>query len=209
MRLSQNCDACYLFIDVSSWENDLASRNSEIWSHHFEMLSYQCELQSYIYEMLSYIEINDQVIVFLIRMTNSERKNLVSRHNIPITIYIFVFLFMQSLKSRVLHYLWEISQIVLSSASCDLFEETQIETNTTWYDWSFIHPGFVSRYVKGYPPNSPYIGSSPTLCHLLAEKAPFCCLRLDQVGSRFSFNLVTQLHAASIISLPLLSLPFT
>lgn len=39
-----------------------------------------------------------------------------------------------------------------------------------------------SRYVKGYPPNSPYIGSSPTLCHLLPEKAPFCCLRLDKVG---------------------------
>lgn len=38
-----------------------------------------------------------------------------------------------------------------------------------------------SRYVKGYPPNSPYIGSSPTLCHLLPVKAPFCCLRLDKV----------------------------
>lgn len=59
--------------------------------------------------------------------------------------------------------------------------------------------GFVARYVKGYPPNSPYIGSSPTLCHLLAEKAPFCCLRLDQVGSRCSSNLVTQLLTAFII----------
>ncbi|XP_058148933.2 potassium channel subfamily T member 1, partial [Dasypus novemcinctus] len=36
------------------------------------------------------------------------------------------------------------------------------------------------EYVKGYPPNSPYIGSSPTLCHLLPAKAPFCCLRLDK-----------------------------
>lgn len=71
--------------------------------------------------------------------------------------------------------------------------------------------GFAGRYVKGYPPNSPYIGSSPTLCHLLAEKAPFCCLRLDQVGSRCSSNLVTQLLTASIIpSIPsLLSLSFT
>ena len=59
--------------------------------------------------------------------------------------------------------------------------------------------GFVARYVKGYPPNSPYIGSSPTLCHLLAEKAPFCCLRLDQVGSRSLSNLVTQLFIAFII----------
>uniref|UniRef100_A0A8C5RTH8 Potassium sodium-activated channel subfamily T member 1 n=1 Tax=Laticauda laticaudata TaxID=8630 RepID=A0A8C5RTH8_LATLA len=38
----------------------------------------------------------------------------------------------------------------------------------------------IVEYVKGYPPNSPYIGSSPTLCHLLPVKAPFCCLRLDK-----------------------------
>ncbi|XP_016894513.1 potassium channel subfamily T member 2 isoform X2 [Cynoglossus semilaevis] len=44
------------------------------------------------------------------------------------------------------------------------------------------------EYVKGYPPNSPYIGSSPTLCHLLAEKAPFCCLRLDQGCRHNSFE---------------------
>ncbi|KAM8929904.1 potassium channel subfamily T member 2 isoform 2-T2 [Pelodytes ibericus] len=36
------------------------------------------------------------------------------------------------------------------------------------------------EYAKGYPPNSPYIGSSPTFCHLLQEKVPFCCLRLDK-----------------------------
>ncbi|XP_016414294.1 potassium channel subfamily T member 2-like [Sinocyclocheilus rhinocerous] len=36
------------------------------------------------------------------------------------------------------------------------------------------------EWVKGYPPNSPYIGSSPALCHLLQEKMPFCCLRLDK-----------------------------
>lgn len=40
------------------------------------------------------------------------------------------------------------------------------------------------RWVKGYPLNSPYIGSSPALCHLLQEKMPFCCLRLDKVGIR-------------------------
>uniref|UniRef100_A0A8C5IMI3 Potassium sodium-activated channel subfamily T member 1 n=1 Tax=Junco hyemalis TaxID=40217 RepID=A0A8C5IMI3_JUNHY len=43
-------------------------------------------------------------------------------------------------------------------------------------------------YVKGYPPNSPYIGSSPTLCHLLPEKAPFCCLRLDKGCKHNSFE---------------------
>uniref|UniRef100_A0A3B4CCA4 Potassium sodium-activated channel subfamily T member 2b n=1 Tax=Pygocentrus nattereri TaxID=42514 RepID=A0A3B4CCA4_PYGNA len=36
------------------------------------------------------------------------------------------------------------------------------------------------QWVKGYPLNSPYIGSSPALCHLLQEKMPFCCLRLDK-----------------------------
>ncbi|MGH0152953.1 UNVERIFIED_CONTAM: hypothetical protein FKN15_022976 [Acipenser sinensis] len=41
--------------------------------------------------------------------------------------------------------------------------------------------GGASEWVKGYPMNSPYIGSSPTLCHLLQDKVPFCCLRLDKV----------------------------
>ncbi|KAK6468719.1 potassium channel subfamily T member 2 [Huso huso] len=40
--------------------------------------------------------------------------------------------------------------------------------------------GGASEWVKGYPMNSPYIGSSPTLCHLLQDKVPFCCLRLDK-----------------------------
>uniref|UniRef100_A0A672ZDB4 RCK N-terminal domain-containing protein n=1 Tax=Sphaeramia orbicularis TaxID=375764 RepID=A0A672ZDB4_9TELE len=37
-----------------------------------------------------------------------------------------------------------------------------------------------AEWVKGYPLNSPYIGSSPALCHLLQEKMPFCCLRMDK-----------------------------
>ncbi|XP_075434946.1 potassium channel subfamily T member 1 isoform X3 [Ascaphus truei] len=44
------------------------------------------------------------------------------------------------------------------------------------------------EYVKGYPPNSPYIGSSPTLCHLLPSKAAFCCLRLDKGCKHNSFE---------------------
>ncbi|KAI4871937.1 hypothetical protein NFI96_016929 [Prochilodus magdalenae] len=40
--------------------------------------------------------------------------------------------------------------------------------------------GAQCEWVKGYPLNSPYIGSSPALCHLLQEKMPFCCLRLDK-----------------------------
>uniref|UniRef100_A0A8C7XCU3 Potassium sodium-activated channel subfamily T member 2b n=1 Tax=Oryzias sinensis TaxID=183150 RepID=A0A8C7XCU3_9TELE len=48
--------------------------------------------------------------------------------------------------------------------------------------------GLCSRWVKGYPLNSPYIGSSPTLCHLLQEKMPFCCLRMDKACHHIPFE---------------------
>ncbi|KAL4004774.1 fibroblast growth factor [Sarotherodon galilaeus] len=67
---------------------------------------------------------------------------------------------------------------------CDLLSD-QSEDDSVFTD----EKGHSStEYVKGYPPNSPYIGSSPTLCHLLAEKAPFCCLRLDQGCRHNSFE---------------------
>ncbi|CAK6976065.1 potassium channel subfamily T member 2 [Scomber scombrus] len=67
---------------------------------------------------------------------------------------------------------------------CDLLGD-QSEDDSVFID----EKGHSStEYVKGYPPNSPYIGSSPTLCHLLAEKAPFCCLRLDQGCRHNSFE---------------------
>ncbi|TMS08256.1 Potassium channel subfamily T member 1 [Larimichthys crocea] len=67
---------------------------------------------------------------------------------------------------------------------CDLLSD-QSEDDSVFPD----EKGHSStEYVKGYPPNSPYIGSSPTLCHLLAEKAPFCCLRLDQGCRHNSFE---------------------
>ncbi|KAM5262308.1 potassium channel subfamily T member 1 isoform 7-T7 [Hipposideros larvatus] len=59
---------------------------------------------------------------------------------------------------------------------CDLLSD-QSEDEMTQSDDEGLS---VVEYVKGYPPNSPYIGSSPTLCHLLPVKAPFCCLRLDK-----------------------------
>uniref|UniRef100_A0A8C4R1A8 Potassium sodium-activated channel subfamily T member 1 n=1 Tax=Eptatretus burgeri TaxID=7764 RepID=A0A8C4R1A8_EPTBU len=43
-------------------------------------------------------------------------------------------------------------------------------------------------WVIDDPPNLPYIGSSPTLCHLLPKRAPFCCLRLDQGCEHNSFK---------------------
>ncbi|KAK7502655.1 hypothetical protein BaRGS_00006230 [Batillaria attramentaria] len=34
------------------------------------------------------------------------------------------------------------------------------------------------EYVRGFPPITPYIGTSPTLSHLMREKRPLCCLQL-------------------------------
>uniref|UniRef100_A0A8C5D9I5 Potassium channel subfamily T member 2-like n=1 Tax=Gouania willdenowi TaxID=441366 RepID=A0A8C5D9I5_GOUWI len=67
---------------------------------------------------------------------------------------------------------------------CDLLSD-QSEDDSVFTDEKSHSP---TEYVKGYPLNSPYIGSSPTLCHLLAEKAPFCCLRLDQGCRHNSFE---------------------
>ncbi|XP_016529736.1 potassium channel subfamily T member 2 isoform X22 [Poecilia formosa] len=67
---------------------------------------------------------------------------------------------------------------------CDLLsDQSEDETNQSDDEGSVG-----SDFVKGYPPNSPYIGSSPTLCHLLPQKAPFCCLRLDKGCTHNSFE---------------------
>ncbi|CAG7815511.1 unnamed protein product, partial [Allacma fusca] len=41
----------------------------------------------------------------------------------------------------------------------------------------------MSQVIKGFPPVSPYIGVTPTLCYLLRDKKPLCCLQLAQVLS--------------------------
>uniref|UniRef100_A0A3P8ZES3 RCK N-terminal domain-containing protein n=1 Tax=Esox lucius TaxID=8010 RepID=A0A3P8ZES3_ESOLU len=66
---------------------------------------------------------------------------------------------------------------------CDLLSD-QSEDETTTIEEDTASEAF----VKGYPPNSPYIGSSPTLCHLLPQKASFCCLRLDKKCNHNSFE---------------------
>ncbi|XP_073443643.1 queuine tRNA-ribosyltransferase catalytic subunit 1 isoform X2 [Dendrobates tinctorius] len=48
--------------------------------------------------------------------------------------------------------------------------------------------GSFNDWVKGYPSNTPYIGSSPTLCHLLQQKSPYCCLRLDKSCHHFPYE---------------------
>uniref|UniRef100_A0AC34RR67 Calcium-activated potassium channel BK alpha subunit domain-containing protein n=1 Tax=Panagrolaimus sp. JU765 TaxID=591449 RepID=A0AC34RR67_9BILA len=39
---------------------------------------------------------------------------------------------------------------------------------------------FAERITKTYPPVSAYIGSSLTVCHMMKEKRPFCCLQIDK-----------------------------
>ncbi|XP_078282442.1 potassium channel subfamily T member 1-like isoform X3 [Rhinoraja longicauda] len=67
---------------------------------------------------------------------------------------------------------------------CDLLSDQSEDEANPSDDESLPTP----EYVKGYPPNSPYIGSSPTLCHLLPVKASFCCLRLDRGCRHNSFE---------------------
>jgi len=45
----------------------------------------------------------------------------------------------------------------------------------------WLGPGDKTAIVKGFPPVSPYIGVTPTLCYLLKEKKQLCCLQLCQV----------------------------
>ncbi|XP_035429676.1 potassium channel subfamily T member 2 isoform X10 [Spodoptera frugiperda] len=44
------------------------------------------------------------------------------------------------------------------------------------------------RIVKGFPPVSPFIGVSPTLCYLLKEKKSLCCLQLAQVCEHCAYR---------------------
>ncbi|XP_078082413.1 potassium channel subfamily T member 1 [Mustelus asterias] len=67
---------------------------------------------------------------------------------------------------------------------CDLLSDQSEDEANPSDDDSLPAP----EYMKGYPPNSPYIGSSPTLCHLLPVKAAFCCLRLDKGCRHNSFE---------------------
>ncbi|XP_050055590.1 potassium channel subfamily T member 2 isoform X3 [Aphis gossypii] len=59
--------------------------------------------------------------------------------------------------------------------------EEDVYTQPVWHaEWT--------RIVKGFPPVSPYIGVSPTLCYLLKEKKPLCCLQLAQVCEHCAYR---------------------
>ncbi|XP_055702402.1 potassium channel subfamily T member 2 isoform X25 [Phlebotomus papatasi] len=54
--------------------------------------------------------------------------------------------------------------------------EDELDDDVPWRS-----PSEKIAIVKGFPPVSPFIGVSPTLCYLLKEKKPLCCLQLAQV----------------------------
>lgn len=45
----------------------------------------------------------------------------------------------------------------------------------------------ISQVIKGFPPVSPYIGVTPTLCYLLRDKKQLCCLQLAQVRQKIKY----------------------
>ncbi|RWS09666.1 potassium channel subfamily T member 2-like protein, partial [Dinothrombium tinctorium] len=46
----------------------------------------------------------------------------------------------------------------------------------------------VKNIAKGFPPVSPYVGVSPTLCYLMKEKRPPCCVLLSSSCEHCPFN---------------------
>ncbi|XP_035229849.1 potassium channel subfamily T member 1-like [Stegodyphus dumicola] len=62
------------------------------------------------------------------------------------------------------------------------------EEEDQYLDNPWVTPAENCEIVKGFPPVSPYVGVSPTLCYLLKEKKSLCCLQLAQVCIHCSFR---------------------
>ncbi|XP_055311132.1 potassium channel subfamily T member 2 isoform X3 [Sitodiplosis mosellana] len=65
---------------------------------------------------------------------------------------------------------------------CDDSED-ELDDDVPWRS-----PSEKIAIVKGFPPVSPFIGVSPTLCYLLKEKKPLCCLQLAQVCEHCNYR---------------------
>ncbi|PSN42880.1 Potassium channel subfamily T member 1, partial [Blattella germanica] len=77
------------------------------------------------------------------------------------------------------------SSLNIASENQDEGDESddEMEDDVPWRS-----PSEKIAIVKGFPPVSPYIGVSPTLCYLLKEKKPLCCLQLAQVCEHCSYR---------------------
>ncbi|XP_036357395.1 potassium channel subfamily T member 2-like isoform X6 [Octopus sinensis] len=72
----------------------------------------------------------------------------------------------------------------MGDSDTDSEETDYSESEQTDGNWSnSIH----LDYIRGFPPVTPYIGTSPTLCHLLREKRPLCCLQLATTCEHCSY----------------------
>ncbi|ELU15404.1 hypothetical protein CAPTEDRAFT_224554 [Capitella teleta] len=49
-------------------------------------------------------------------------------------------------------------------------------------------------YVRGFPPTTPYVGTSPTLCHLMKEKRTECCIQLAHACDHCSHTHAKDYH---------------
>nr|XP_023024060.1 potassium channel subfamily T member 2-like [Leptinotarsa decemlineata] len=77
------------------------------------------------------------------------------------------------------------STLNIAQAVTDEGDESddELEDDVPWRS-----PSEKIAIVKGFPPVSTYIGVSPTLCYLLKEKKPLCCLQLAQVCEHCSYR---------------------
>ncbi|XP_050736100.1 potassium channel subfamily T member 2-like isoform X4 [Eriocheir sinensis] len=67
-------------------------------------------------------------------------------------------------------------------------EDVSGESDDEVDDVPWRSPSEMIAIIKGFPPVSPYIGVSPTLCYLLKEKKPLCCLQLAQVCDHCTYR---------------------
>uniref|UniRef100_A0A8D9A0J7 Potassium channel subfamily T member 1 n=1 Tax=Cacopsylla melanoneura TaxID=428564 RepID=A0A8D9A0J7_9HEMI len=80
------------------------------------------------------------------------------------------------------------STLNISAAMGDGDEEGDESDDEMEDDVPWRSPSEKIAIVKGFPPVSPYIGVSPTLCYLLKEKKPLCCLQLAQVCEHCNYR---------------------
>ncbi|XP_054711041.1 potassium channel subfamily T member 1-like [Uloborus diversus] len=77
--------------------------------------------------------------------------------------------------------------IHVSTSTPDSNDEGEAEQEK-YLDLPWVTPAETCEILRGFPPVSPYVGVSPTLCYLLKDKKPLCCLQLSQVCDHCTFR---------------------
>ncbi|XP_064649247.1 potassium channel subfamily T member 2-like isoform X8 [Lineus longissimus] len=71
-------------------------------------------------------------------------------------------------------------------------EDSDQDSSITEEEPPWVTPN--SDTVKGFPPLTPYIGTTPTLTHIMREKRHICCLQLAQTCDHCSFKHAKEYH---------------